>query len=760
MNTITHSKLATGRGISSHVLVAIFCATIFLSATLLFSVQPLIAKIVLPLLGGSSGVWNTAMVFFQALLLGGYIYAWALSKWLPLRFQIPVHATITALGFAFLPLAVSQSWVPSAGAMPTFSILLLFLMSVGMPFFALSANAPLLQRWFSTTDHKDAGDPYWLYAFSNVGSLLILCAYPFVIEPHLALKTQTHLWMYGYWGLAAFILMAGFSAMRRMNSNSHIQTDKVTPSTSLTLREALMWIGLAFIPSSLMLGVTTFVTNSIAAVPFLWIAPLALYLLTFVIVFARRPIVTSSRLAKYNPFIVIAALLSCMAFTPKIVAIPVLIAAVFLISLYMHAYLVETRPEASRLTQFYIFMSLGGVLGGVFNALVAPVLFTGIAEFSLILLVSGLVLTSGQSFKLPRLTQLNHAILYVLLSLCVAAVLLKFGVPAILALALIFVGVFAAISKLEPRWSLRLLLTSAVAMFMLQGPWSGTDYVFKDRSFYSTLKIKSVGQGDDELHKFIHGDTVHNVQLRAPHLQAVPLSYYAFGNSFDKAVIAARSDRENLSAAVIGLGAGAMACQEQVGETWTYFEIDPVVVDMAKNPEFFSYLSECAPNSDIRIGDARLTIQDLPDQSQDIVIIDAFTSNVIPAHLVTREAMKIYRSKLALGGVMFFHTSNRLMDVSSVVAVTAQAEGLSHRLIYMKDFADHPHAEHINGSLGLLVGDEARLKEITRDPAWGHIKPAPRVEPWTDDYASVFQALMAEQFEEREIIASEEANLD
>ena len=758
MNTIAHTKLAASQRLSSSVLVAIFCATIFLSASLLFSVQPLIAKIVLPLLGGSSGVWNTAMVFFQALLLGGYIYAWAISKWLPLRFQIPIHAVVTALGFAFLPLAVSQNWAPAAGAMPTLSILFLFLMSVGMPFFALSANAPLLQQWFSKTDHKDAEDPYWLYAFSNVGSLLILCAYPFVIEPHLALKTQTHLWMYGYWGLAALILIAGFSATRRMASAPHMQSEETVPATPFRAREALIWIGLAFIPSSLMLGVTTFVTNSIAAVPFLWIVPLALYLLTFVIVFARTPIVSAKKLAKCNPYVAIAALWACTPFAPKVLAIPVLISAVFVISLYMHAALVERRPEAARLTQFYIFMSLGGVLGGVFNALLAPLMFTGITEFSLILLVAGLVLAKGQTFTLPRLSQLNLAILFGLLSVCLAAVLLKFGGSAILAVALIIGGAFLAIAKLEPRWSLRLLLTSAVALFLIQGPWSGTSYIFKDRSFYSTLKVKAVGEGDQEVHKFIHGDTVHNVQLRAPELQAVPLSYYAFGNSFDKAVIAARTDRQNLRSAVIGLGAGAMACQEQAGETWTYFEIDPVVVDMARNPEYFSYLSRCAPNADVRIGDARLTIQDLADQSQDLIMIDAFTSNVIPAHLVTREAISIYRSKLAPGGVMFFHTSNRLMDISSVVAVTAEAEGLSHRVIYMKDFVDHPHADHINPSLGMLGGDEARLQEITTDPAWGHIQPAARVEPWTDDYASVFQALMAEQFEEREIIAREGSN--
>lgn len=372
------SQTAKRKNQPTTLLAVVFTATIFLSATLLFSVQPMFTKLILPLLGGAPNVWNTAMVFFQALLLGGYIYAHLSAKYLAFKHQIGLHLVITAIGLAFLPLAVGTVTVPETD-MPIFWLLGLFFATVGLPFFALSANAPLMQRWFSLTDHPDAQDPYFLYSASNVGSLLILCAYPVLIEPFISLSEQTALWMVGY---VILILGAGFTGWigfkQRTTERIHFKPNSIaTQSAPLARQTILFWILLAFIPSSLMLGVTSFMTNNIASAPFLWIMPLALYLLTFVFAFAKKPILTSSRLGAFIPWVVLVNIgLIVFPSLQSFAVIGLCLLFFFVIAYYCHVRLVETRPEASKLTAFYIVMSLGGVLGGVFNALIAPVIFT------------------------------------------------------------------------------------------------------------------------------------------------------------------------------------------------------------------------------------------------------------------------------------------------------------------------------------------------------------------------------------------------
>lgn len=739
-------------------LAVIFTATIFLSATLLFSVQPMFTKLILPLLGGASNVWNTAMVFFQAMLLGGYIYAHLISKYLPVKAQIIVHSFVTLAGFIFLPLAVPESVVLPESGMPTFWLLGLFGVTVGLPFFALSANAPLLQRWFSLTDHRDANDPYFLYSASNAASLIILCAYPFIIEPYTRLGGQTLSWAIGYAGLLAMLLLTAFALTRRLAPvQKSTSTDVVQVTTDW--KQKAFWIFLAFLPSSLMLGVTSYMTNNIASTPFLWIMPLALYLLTFVIVFANKPIVSANGLAKLFPWVVIAGLFLIFptlsfpvgafnfstALAP-IVKIPLLLAVYFLISLYCHSILVEKRPDVSGLTEFYILMSVGGVLGGIFNALIAPVIFNAVYEFILVLVLVLFLRPSG--IQMPEAGEKPWRLFFIGAAAAVFNVIVLKGAGYNTTyLVFITVAIMAVASlRFNINKFAKIGLFASLAIAAIVFDLFGSDKLFKDRSFYSLLAVRAEDSSHGTLHKFVHGNTSHNSQIRDPELQHIPTSYYIEGGSIHTSVEALREKLGgNLNIAVVGLGAGAMVCYEKPGDNWVYFEIDPAVVELARNTEYFSFIETCAPQADIRIGDARQRLNDIPAGSLDMIVIDAFSSNAIPAHLVTREALELYRSRMTPDGLVFFHTSNKMLDVTSVVARLSEDAGLTARYIDVSDFTNNPYGEHGSLATGILMGPEAIMESVTAgDARFQNWTSSKHVKVWTDDYSSVVGTLLAQ----------------
>jgi len=734
----------------------IFSVTIFLSATLLFSVQPMFTKLILPLLGGASNVWNTAMVFFQAMLLGGYIYAHLLTKYLPIKAQVAVHLIVTAIGFLFLPLAIPADVVLPDGGMPTFWLLGLFTLTVGLPFFALSANAPLLQRWFSLTDHKDADDPYFLYSSSNAASLLILCAYPFLIEPNLRLGEQTVTWAAGYIGLFAMILVTAAVMSRRLLPAR--PAGEQVAAEPLSKKGMAFWVVLAFIPSSLMLGITSYMTNNIASAPFLWIMPLALYLLTFVIVFARRPIVSTGTIAKLFPWVIIVALLTMMPnFTfdlfgltintspSKVIKIPLLLTAYFLISLYCHSILVGRRPESSHLTTFYILMSVGGVLGGIFNALIAPVIFDAVYEFVLVLVLVLFLRPSG--FILPKAGENPWRIF------CIGASAAAFNAAMLLRAGgemkyIIFITVaILAVSSLRfhtGRW-FKGGMFAALAVCAIVFNMFGSNNLYQDRSFYSVMGVKVDQSEFGEIHRFIHGDTFHNFQIREPSLQNIPTAYYVEGGSIHTAVEATRKIAGSvMDVAVVGLGAGAMTCYQNPGESWTFYEIDQAVVDLARNTELFSYIDRCDPDANILVGDARQKMSLLAEESQDLIVIDAFSSDSIPAHLVTREALEVYRSRLKPEGLIFFHTSNNLLDVTSVVSRLAEDAGLAARYLEINEFPNNPYGEMGLVAQGMLIGPEALIAHVSEgDERFQGWRPSQKVQVWTDDYSSILGTLVA-----------------
>ena len=651
----------------------------------------------------------------------------------------------------FLPLAIASGWTPPTGGTQAFWLIGLFGVSVGLPFFAISANAPLLQRWFSRTNDKDAQDPYFLYAASNAGSLISLCLYPILFEPMLELQQQTGLWSAGYVLLVGVIMLAGYTAWKNKGEVLDVVADAIEPAGKLTVSNRLFWVFLAFIPSSLMLGVTSQMTQNIASVPFLWILPLGLYLLTFIIVFAKTPLITTPILARTLPATIVLAMLGAFLETKGIV-LPLVTSlfTYFIVALFCHSRLADMRPNVAHLTEFFIWMSVGGVLGGIFNALIAPVAFNNVYEYVLVLLLATLAAPRAV-FATDRVKFINQ--------FCI-----KYLIPAFL--------VFWVIGFVKPNLALRLIMSGSILLFGIsQLPLTRKSFVVTaallgslcfvianmyavnvhtERSFFALLKVKHMETDYGDAHMFGHGDTIHNFQLQDPALRKVPLAYYAQGNTFEKALSAVRARKGDLNVAMIGLGAGAMACYEQPGDDWTYYEIDPAVVEIAKNPKYFSYMEECAPNAKVVVGDARLTIADLPANSQDFIIVDAFSSDSIPMHLITTEALSVYRSRLKEDGVIFYHTSNRMMDVSSVVARMAIAGGVDSRYVSLADFSGHAYEDLVMASKGLLVGRSQDLEELTaHDTDWQVLQPSPYVKAWTDSYSSVIGAIRSRRIQKK-----------
>ncbi|WP_371397352.1 spermidine synthase [Fretibacter rubidus] len=747
---------------SALAMISVFTLAILLSAVLLFSVQPMFTKLVLPLLGGSSNVWNTAMVFFQAVLLLGYIYAHVITKYLPLKAQIIIHMAVLGLGCFFLPLSIAQGWTPPDGGAQSLWLIGLFGISVGAPFFAISANAPLLQRWFSRVDHKDAQDPYFLYAASNAGSLLSLLLYPIVFEPALRVGEQTALWAVGYGLLMVIIVGAGITAFRNQATVTSQTTEQETSRGVVTINRRLFWIFLAFIPSSLMLGVTSHMTNNIASTPFLWVMPLALYLLTFVIAFAKNPPIGSKHLGYVAAFAIMASLFFGFYYKANVLlSIGVSLSAYFIISLACHSRLVEDRPNTSHLTEFYIWMSVGGVLGGMFNALLAPVVFNGIYEYLIVLILSYLVVLRVSKIESVSFSLKGKLLALTLGTAVIALVLTVIGQPAkvaIIAAGCAFFFGLRMLTQASPR--VLVMDISLVFGLALLLPGLALPKLFQDRSFFSLLTVKAEASEYGTVHKFIHGDTVHNYQLQDDGLSTVPLAYYAADNSFDIGMQFARSltPQGDLSVAMIGLGAGAMACYERPTDNWTYYEIDQAVVDMARNPKYFSYIQDCSYGSDIVTGDARLKIGDLAPKSQDYIVVDAFSSNSIPAHLVTREAFALYRSRLKDTGVVFFHTSNRMLDVDSLVIRLAEDAGLSARHFFKNDFDGEPYQDFQSTSSAVMIGTEAQMSALSNfDARWTVMTPSEDVALWSDDYSNVVATMRAKSRLKAEKAAREAA---
>jgi hypothetical protein len=709
----------------------LFAATLFLSASLLFVVQPMMAKLVLPLLGGAPAVWNTAMLFFQGALLAGYAYAHLLVRHLGPRLQVGAHLAVLAAGFLFLPLGLPAGWSPPPDASPIPWLLALLGVSVGLPFLAVAATAPLLQAWFARSGHPAAADPYFLYAASNLGSILALLAYPFLIEPALPVSLQRLAWTGGYAALCALIALCGLGAGGRALPPAPAADEAAAPSA----REQARWVALAFAPSSLLLGVTAFITTDLASAPLFWVVPLTLYLLSFVVVFARRPPLRHAWMLALQPFVLIPLGIFYTFGTSGrlLLVIPLHLLAFFLACLVCHGELARARPAARHLTRFYLWMSLGGVLGGAFNAIVAPLAFPGIWEYPLAIVLAAALR--------PRLAPGRRSLDLVLPLLLLAFVLVPvlaatpfgdFGLPGRL-LYFALAGMAAYAFRLRPvRFALGVGALLAVGLI-----GGDNDVLYQERSFFGVARVEA-----DEargLVTLVHGTTLHGGRLTDPERVLEPITYYSaggpIGDLFD-------FTRPPARIAVVGLGTGTMACWTKPGDTLAFYEIDPAIVRIARDRRYFDFLAGCAPEARIVLGDARLELAKAPDDAYDRIVIDAFSSDAIPVHLLTREAFALYLRKLSPDGILVVHISNRHLDLAPVVAALARDAGLAAVRRNDESTAEGVHTlRRTRSDFVALARRPAALAFLAHRPGWEEVDTAHAGRPWTDDYSDIVGAL-------------------
>lgn len=714
----------------------LFTATIFLNAALLFLVQPLVAKMALPLFGGSPAVWIVSMLFFQAALLGGYAYAHGQARRLSGRTSAWVHVALLGVAALTLPLALPTGFEPPASEDPTGALLALLARVVGPTFLMLAAGAPLLQRWYATTGADGADDPYFLYSASNLGSMLALLAYPFLLEPSLNLASQSRLWSGGYALLVVAMATCAFAARPREPLGEPTRLERSTVGA----RERLLWLGLAAVPSSLLLGVTTYLTSNLTPIPLLWVVPLALYLATFIAAFARRPIIQAAQLGRLLPLLATPlALVLVLEASEPLLALALIHLGVFVTAAWMcHARLAESRPHTSHLTEFYLWIALGGVVGGLFNAAVAPLIFRTVFEYPLALAAAAMLIPgrpgrrSWRDLAWPAgIFALVGAATWVAAAIAVPPsgmrTLAVIGIPAIVC--------FLAVDR-PLRFGLCLLALFAATQTF--DTVAGGDVLAKRRSFFGVHRVLLASNELGDFHQLVHGNTTHGKQsLSNP---AIPLTYYYPTGPAGQVFRYFTGERAKARVGLVGLGVGALAAYGEPGQRYDYFEIDPAVEAIARNPAWFTYLRDSKAEVRVVLGDARLTLRRAPDGTYGLLVLDAFSSDAIPMHLVTVEAVRMYGMKLSPDGLLLFHVSNRFLDLRPVLGGIAARLGWD---AYEQDDTGLTDQEVLLGkepSKWVLLSprplaDAERFALGAWSPLPGHPEKA-----WTDDFSNLLSA--------------------
>jgi hypothetical protein len=804
----------------------LFAATLFLSAALIFWVQPLVGKMVLPLLGGTPAVWNTCLLFFQATLLAGYAYVLALTRLTSTRGQVLIHAAVLLAAALALPPSVGAGALGGApaGGSPVGWLLLTLTATAGLPFFALSATAPLLQKWYTRTGGASAGDPYFLYAASNAGSLAALAGFPLLLEPLLTTGRQGGLWSLGYAALAAFVLACAAAAWRSHGRPSEAggavgaaggaaddERARGGASAPVTAKRRLRWLLLAFVPSSLVLGATTYVTTDIASAPLLWVLPLSLYLLSFVVVFARRPPLRWRTAAGLLPGagVLLALVYLSGATEPAWFLILFHLLFLFVAAVVCHGQLAEDRPDARHLAEYYFLLSAGGALGGLFNAVVAPLVFDSVVEYPLVVVLAcylrpafragafglfGFRLGAGRKApdgagrplsltgSDPSAAESNETaptfrteageagraaavgagkadavgaeeakangrerrrdlLLPLALGLGVlvlAAVAVRAELSGVEQVALVLGVPLFVLNHFFPGRPARFAL--GLGAVMLAGSFVGGstgETVHAERSFFGTLRVSLADSR--ETMRLYHGSTLHGRQYTDPARECEPLSYYHRSGPLGT-IFAAYEARAGASpnVAVVGLGTGASAAYSKAGQLWTFYEIDPAVARIAQDSLYFTYLSRCAAApTRVVLGDARIRLREAPPASYGLLVLDAFSSDAVPAHLLTREALDLYLSKLAPGGLIAYHTSNRTLELERVVAGLAREAGLAGRVF---DDADTQPGLGKEPSEWVIVARRPEdLGPIGDDMHWQPLDATggPAGVVWRDDFSNI-----------------------
>ncbi|MBN8606893.1 MAG: fused MFS/spermidine synthase [Caulobacterales bacterium] len=854
----------------------IFALALFSSAALIFVLQPLFGRMVTPLLGGSPAVWNTSMAFFQAALLVGYLYAHLLARVRDLRIQAAVHAFVLLGAWFFLPIHVSAAFGPPNSEQPALWLVGVLALSVGAPFAAASATAPLLQAWYARTGRADAHDPYYLYAASNLGSFIGLLAYPALIEPWLGAQAQSGAWTAGYALVAAMVVLCAAMGVSASAGEAPVAGENAAASapSALTWRRRGYWVAAAAVPSALSLGVTQHISTDVASAPMLWVIPLALYLATFVIAFARgsEKLIPSTLLI--HPIALAFLLISYYASGNWIGSVAGILTGFFFSALICHLAVAQSRPDAKHLTEFYLYVSLGGVLGGVFAGLLAPAIFNNVYEYPLALAAACLFRPRAQ-VDMPRLTDASVAasVAVTLLSLfmvlrfeivdCVivlgalgaacAMVAAGWGGEdkppeyryAFLGAAAVHAGLVIWVAfhldeifirsivegsarlQIHQPWGVLLIATSMlVLMFSVHGTTQrrrdgesaiadyalgatipsllfvlmlvlmgarldaqaivtisiflcgiavffnrgrpimmagvvlvsfvlifledarGARIITQERSFFGVLRTRVLDDPSDPqvppLRILLHGTTIHGAQLAAPGLTRQPLTYYHPRTALGEAILGGLSTGDTSSLALIGLGTGSTACLTRPDDALTIFEIDPAVVRLAARPGGdFTYVQECQPNARVELGDARLQMAEEPDGQFDVIVVDAFSSDAIPAHLLTREAIAMYLSKTSERGIVVLHLSNRNLALVSEAARVAAA--LNAPALYrISDRFEQPYVSYYGGlaaSVMIIARSPQTLTNLVLPSNDWRVFEAPPGRAWTDDYINLPRAL-------------------
>jgi hypothetical protein len=712
------------------LLLAAFTAAVFSSAFLLFLVQPLFGRLVLPLLGGSPAVWNTCMLFFQAALLGGYLYAHATSAVLSVRAQGVLHLGVLAAAALALPVAVAGA-APGGAEAPIPWLLVLMAGTVGPPFLVLSGTGPILQRWFSASGHPRAPNPYPLYAASNLGSALALLAYPFLLEPRLGLARQSAAWSAGYLVLAALVAACAALVWRARPTVGAAATEEA-PEPAPTPRERAVWVGLAFVPSSLFLGVTTFITTDLSPVPLLWVLPLAIYLLSFTLVFARRPPLPHRAMAALEPSaIALAVLLLSTGYVARpTVAVPLHLLALFFVAMTAHGELARRRPHPRHLTGFYLWISVGGVLGGAFNALVAPVVFDHVWEYPVALVLACLARpwprealgTRGHLRALLRAAVFAGALIHLAGRAELSPVLF-------IGAGVVVVNLFSVMLGRAPAYLA--LCVAAVLGYRAYAVTTEPGVMLAERTFFGRYRVVQVGT----LHVLRHGSTLHGAQDMRPARRGEPMTYYLRRGPLGDVFAALGAPEGARRVAVVGLGTGSAAAFAAPGEDWSFYEIDPGIVAIAQDTTYFTYLHDAPAPVRIVLGDARLSLA-RTIREYDLILLDAFSSDAIPVHLLTVEALDTYLARLAPGGLLAFHVSNRHLNLEPLLAALARERGL----VALAGYGPRDRkAAYEQVSFWIALGREvADLGGLVGDTAWWEPRDREGVEAWTDDHSSIF----------------------
>lgn len=741
-----------------------FGATIFVSATLLFACQPLIARMVVPLLGGAPAVWIVCSLCFQTLLLAGYGYAHLVGTRLPLKAQVALQLVLVASVFLVMPIAIDEAMVQRllAGS-PTLGLLLLLLRTIGLPFFVLSTTSPLIQRWFSELGEKD---PYHLYAAANAGSMLALLGYPLLVEPVLPVRAQSRALHVGFALFTLLIVVCAATTLRRRDT---VRVDATpappqvrvpesvrllppeAPSTAELWVERLGWLGLAFAPSSLLLGATEYVTADVASVPLLWVLPLALYLASFIVAFAKREVIRPTILSRTLAAValLVATLFLTRIAKPAWFVLGAHLLLLFVASVVCHRALALRRPHVARLTEFYFLMSLGGVLGGAFNGLLAPFVFKDLFEYPIAI---GLVCFGRAALERQPGTSLPP-------SFHRGAMLrdLPYGVGlGVVTFAIIklagdrnIVWIFGPPLLVALLWARRpfryaIAIGSVLLAGMAHGGESGPT-LFAQRSFFGSLKVTREREGRFQL--LVIGRSMHGKQALDPEKAPVPLAYYhplgpagdVLGPLPSTDPLALHRDRPAQKVGVIGLGIGSLAAYARPGDEWTFFEINPAIVEIARHHFSFVEKASALSRVSIEIGDARLRLKHGDKERFDILVLDAFTSDAVPIHLVTREALGVYRRALRPGGVLLAHITNDHIRLQPVFAALAREAGMT--IIERHDVSSKVEGKDASEWVLLSDSREFIVRVRSRNPEWKPLEAPPSQSVWTDDYANVLAVM-------------------